>query len=416
MTLAPLAALAEDIALRCLDGEVVALRGLPRSGRTTVVKLVLDHLEGTCLLVDGRNVRNVGVPGVMDTIDRHIAAAIPREGSAQIIIDDFGHAMRHDIGYQFQAGLRARIVDRSDEARVGALLVARLGDPLRFRRQRGSPLTAVARFLFPPWYAATVFESVAHEIGWEPAHVEAFCGSNPALIDRLQREGAAGAMAFATENLESWLSDIDDSLQVRLSDICVRVTSQEPGDDRLAPLLSRAEGIRIAGALDHDRLCAELAGRWPADVPGSAARMALRIADDPAPLWIDRFFGPYPFAFGSLLMELGTRLGPRTLRLLGTSKGTEELTSEAVATLRLKIEAVRSTGLEVEWRLAHDEDYFELHARQLLLSRTAKAYGLPPVDRIVCAERLGNEGDSILIAPDFEGAERSWSRARKFLP
>ncbi len=374
------------------------------------------HLGPSCVSVDGRALRSATLDAEVARIQGAVQVAMSAHRCAQVLVDDFGHAMRQDAGYAFQAALRALVVDGADSERVGALLVTRLNDPVRVRKQRGSPLTAVARYMFPPWFPLEVFEATALAMARTPTELEMFCGSNPAILSRLAGGGGiASAREYCADALATWLADLTPLDLKRLAQLCGGPQPNDDDDDRLAPLLSRSSQTRLITALDSDRTCALVIGGWPGSLVESAERLAMRIGNEERPLWVDRYFGPYPQQLCDFLSRLLVSLGPRRMRLLGTSRGIADLTPQAIQLLRGRAAALSHQGFLVEWRIADDDDYVALHGRQLHLTQNGNAFGIPPVDRVLGAVPIGNETDSIIIAPDTDGLEAAWLRATAFI-
>jgi hypothetical protein len=269
--------------------------------------------------------------------------------------------------------------------------------------------------MFPPWYPAQIFRPAAAKFGRTSEEVEAVCGSNPAILDRLETDGFAAAREYCAGSLSTWLADLTADDVKRLVELCSGPQAGTEDDVRLAPLISRSSQTRLISGLDRNRLCATVTGGWPAGTIASAERFAMRVGNELRPLWVDRYFGAHPRELITFLNRLHSLLGPRQLRLFGSEGGIASLTTHARDLLRQSAAVLGRQGFEIEWRIAADPDLVNLHGRQLHLAQNGTAYGIPPVDRVLGTAPIGNETDSLLFAVDIDDIEAAWLRAIVFI-
>lgn len=406
---------ADAIAIEVLSSHVVALQGLPRSGRSSLLRRVGVSCGATGLFVNGRLVSESNHRSEADRIGDELSAIVHAHGAAQLIIDDFGTVMRSTFGHVFQAAMRSIVVDGEMSQAVGCLVSACLTDPIRARGRRGSPLLAVARYWHPGWLDLEGSESSPPRQAISSDLLRA-CGSNVALIDRLRTGSEAAARSYVSANLDRWLTDLNPEDLDLLSDAVVPGMPYRPGHDRLAPLLWRENGsVGLAELLPRDRVVALLLGPWPSTLPNSASRFAGRIGREPSPLWIDRYILKHPSELGAFLRGVSALANPSELRLLTTRYGSSEMSASARRALRTTLVPVAHAGLQVSIREAAQRDISALHARQLLLPTLGTAFQLPPEDRILGVTPVGNESDAVLSFPDWALAEAAWGRARPLL-
>lgn len=408
------AELAEEVGLELLDGATVVLVGLPRSGRTTVVDLVAELLGASALLVHGRTIDAADYRTQLESIEAELGTRVETLGHAELLLDDFGLLMRQTFGHAFQAALRALMVDGPLARRTGALLTASIGDPLIAPGRHGSPLVAHARIRFSPWLSDRDYELVTPD-GPERRVRAELCGSNVALLARADA-GEGAARGFADLQIHRWLTELSQSDLDLLLAAADSAVPYKPDHDRVAPLLTRVGGtVRLIAAIPQVRLRDARVGPWPAAIRQTADRFALRIGAEPSPLWLDRYLGAHPNELAALIDELTRRIAPKELRLLATTDGVRKAVSNPVA-LRKAIAAAEAAGLKINWRLVDGPDFVLAHARQLVLPSVGTVYILPPEDRVLGVNALGNEGDALASGADFTIAEAFWSRSGPFAP
>lgn len=117
---------AEILALDVLDSRVVALRGLPRSGRTSVLQRVDAACGASSVFVRGRRVTESNHRSEATRIEAELARLTESQGTAQLIIDDFGIIMRSTFGHSFQAAIRSVVVDGDAAHAIGCLVSSSL--------------------------------------------------------------------------------------------------------------------------------------------------------------------------------------------------------------------------------------------------------------------------------------------------
>jgi len=403
---------AESLAIDLLDARVIALQGLPRSGRSGVLRRVHDACGDSAVLLQGRSVTESNHRQMVQRVEAQLRQRMADFGAAQLIVDDFGLVMRSSFGHVFQGALRASVVDGDEAPSIGCLVATCLSDPVQVRGKRGSPLLAVAHYRFMPWYSESDVAVAAQQAGMSPHELLRLCGSNIALIDRLIIGSFAEAETFAATSVDRWMADLTPG---DLADIDSAARGSAPyssGHDRIAPLLFKDQAsVQLAGLIPQSRVINALLGAWPSSLVGSASRFASRVGYEPTPMWVDRYLVLHPAALADFLKRVAAACPPTALRLLTTRAGTAQLSSADRASLSTAIADASNAGMAIAIRVADSRDVSALHARQLLLPVVGRAYQLPPEDRVLGLVPVGNESDSVVINPDWAISEGSWQRA-----
>lgn len=135
-----------------LDGDLIVVRGLPRTGKTFLANALVQELPETAILVSGREFteKNQGVKA--ETLIADLEERTKSFGLAQLVFDDYGAALRRSLGGKLQALLYSLLVDSEHSRDIGAILLSRWQDPIHIRR-RGSPLVSRARFVPLPSFS-----------------------------------------------------------------------------------------------------------------------------------------------------------------------------------------------------------------------------------------------------------------------
>ena len=169
-----------------IDGEIVLVRGLPRTGKSTLCETIAHELGDTACSVFGARVDEANQGTMRERIGTEVAARIEANGCAQLVFDDYGKAIRRSQGGQLHSFLYGLLVDGPFARDTGVLLTSRHGDDLDLRFS-GSPLLSRAQVLSLP---ETDIEDAA-ELGLELATLRALAGSSTAFARRMLGQEAS---------------------------------------------------------------------------------------------------------------------------------------------------------------------------------------------------------------------------------
>ena len=170
----------QELADCLLDGEILVLRGLPRSGKTSVCEALVDLIGDSALMVRGRAFTEQAQVERQGDLDRDLKARVADFGHAQLLFDDYGSAIRRSRGGALHSALYRMLVDGEHARDVGALLTSRLADDLDLRFA-GSPLLSRARSVRAPLLGVDDAEAIG--MGLEDAR--RLVGSATVLARRL---------------------------------------------------------------------------------------------------------------------------------------------------------------------------------------------------------------------------------------
>ncbi len=85
-----------------IDGRNLVVRGLPLTGKTVLVEALKDLLGPSALVIDGRSFAESDRDEAVDGIRLRTFALIEEHGCAQLLFDNYPHALRRSYGAHVQ--------------------------------------------------------------------------------------------------------------------------------------------------------------------------------------------------------------------------------------------------------------------------------------------------------------------------
>ncbi|MBI3224366.1 MAG: hypothetical protein HYZ39_04825 [Mycolicibacterium cosmeticum] len=376
----------ENIANWLLDGRILVLRGLPRAGKSTLCSALETLLGASAISVRGREFSESTQSGLRRDIDSKLDALIEVHNCAQLLFDDYGHAIRRSQGGALHSTLYRLLVDGDNARDIGALLTTRYLDNIDIRFA-GSPLLSRAQMIQLPM----LDERDAAALGMPLDQLRAVVGSSTTLARRLGPQDAQ----VRTYELAEYLA-VDSSRIVKdlpPQAIEVIVGARLYGD---ADAISR-QALLMVGYLDEDGTYAiaqtvqesgltheveMLNPGWPeGDAPSIRAFVDMLAGTDDA-LWIDRYLLTDVGRLRTFIEGVRAHTDCR-LRLLSSDDwdagGVSVGQAQALHEIR-----------DVEIRLMKPVDRPQLHDRHLILPPLGNGFVLPTARVILGRDTPGS--------------------------
>ncbi|WP_375765097.1 hypothetical protein NR798_25615 [Archangium gephyra] len=420
-------ALASTIAEHLSDGHVVILRGLPSSGRTTTMDIVAEKLNSTL----GIQVEKINPK----TSSAEFEAVLPRAmksaeslGFSSIVVDDFGALLRLSQGGVWQARLNSVCVDGALARHIGVLLVCGQGENVSRTGLKGSPLADAANLSLqvPCLAAAEVALSLEAE-GLSDEQTKQLVSRYGCHLGLLSKAQKSPNLEVDTASLEQAILKSVSKLTLegaeRILDLARKPThslASMPSDLGLSSLVFHPQPGRtqLVPALEQAGISKLLIGgvdAWPSDFHESVRRFRARIHGESEVLWFDRYFGSGLRDLMKFLDALADGSERLSLRLLGSAAGTDDLPDYLLRLFRARLSHWKNKGMSVSWRLIAQEDFVEMHDRQLISLSRVDGYNLPACDRITGHQPVGNTNDSYLPRAPVSRILLAWDNSVSFI-
>lgn len=400
-----------QIAERVLTGEVVLVRSLPRWGLSAVCESVAEALGESAVMVDGRAVTEHSQRALREQIDADIAAAIDAAGCAQLVFDDYGHAIRRSQGGTLHSMLYRLLVDSEAARDTGALLVARSGDMLDLNFS-GSPLVSRAQTVVLPVLSDEDAEVLATDLGT----LKEMVGESTWLARRFHGASTRQGRVNAVEHLNNDRRRIIEALPAATVEVLLGARAPQDCDavssEALLCLGSTNTGgeFKPSELLEESKLLDEVRLKnpgWPGTRGESVQRFADLLAGVEHAIWIDRYLFSEPSRVRDFLIDL-RGLTTARLRLLVSDERDRSNFAGAISSVM--------TGLgDVEVRFMNRHDRRRLHDRHLVFPAMQSGVVLPTAGVILGADDPGS-AVSVPMSALAVNYEEYWARGTRIWP
>lgn len=399
----------EQLTERVLDGEILLVRALPRWGITAVCGKLADSFGASAVHVDGRSATEEAQKSFREDLDSNVSTAIERNGTAQVLFDNYGRAIRRSQGGHLHSALYRMLVDSPSARDTGALLTARPNDSLDLNFA-GSPLMSRARAVLLP----TIERDDAEAIGVDLRELKVLCGESTWLARRMLVGGLRHGRADAGEHLTHDRHRIVQTLPSGAVELLAGSPGSRPLETNSREALlclgyfdprdefNPAVLVDESGIIDEVRMQNPA---WPATLNESAERFADLLAGAEYALWVDRYMFSEPAFARRFLDRLRAHTATR-LRLLVSDDPDRTSFAQSIATALDGVE-----GIEV--RFMHYADRRLLHDRHLVLSTLDTGYVLPMASVILADADPGTAVAARIPPVNYTDY---WSRADRVFP
>ncbi|MEE1721790.1 hypothetical protein C0Q98_15115 [Streptomyces albidoflavus] len=403
---------------RLTDGQTVIVRGIPGSGKTVLLKAVARELGPTGVLTFGRDYTPDNQADRTATFQEGVLHSLSRYGSAQLLFDDYAHALRNPEGLRLQRQLLQLLVDGEYALDMGALLTGRWGRSMHLVSS-GSPLVARARVVALPHPGSADFEAVGCAGSAEAAEA---VGGNAALLAKVVPVLGRAALHQVRDSAQAlvakWVEDVPWEAVAWIKGVVREGPAALPEDDSaleaLAPLLVPAarqpDGLPRYGvveALRTDEGRAALDGRaptWPSRRQDSVKAFCAYLSGVPEAVWVDRYMAVKPADLLRFVQEVRGACSTR-LRLLVAKNRNDMSFTEAEAAAFARHDCTVRVMLPGDRRLLHD--------RQLVFLGSLEGGVVLPTARVLMGQDL--PGSAVAVRArnlDRKLILNVWERAR----
>ncbi|MFE1384189.1 ATP-binding protein [Streptomyces sp. NPDC058740] len=374
-----------------IDGETVIARGVPGSGKTVLLEAVARELGDTSVRTRGRAYTDANQEERTAAFHLDVFDALDRHGAAQLLFDDYPHALRNTQGLRLQRQLLKLLVDGDQALDIGALLTGRWGRSMHLI-STGSPLVARARAVALPVAGEADFEAVGCA---RSADAVASVGGNSALLSKVAP--VLGRVAFhqvceAAEILApKWVQDVPWEAATWIKGVLRDGPAPLPADDSateaLAPLLVPAAEQRygVVRALHSEAARVALDGRvptWPANWRESVKTFCGFLSGVPEAIWVDRYMAVNPEKLLRFVEAVRSDCGTPLRMLIAENRNDIAFTAADVAAFEQQ---------HCEVRVMHRGDRRQLHDRQLIfLGDLEGGIVLPTARVLMCQDPPGS--------------------------
>ena len=376
----------EDVAGRLLDGSILLLRGLPRSGKTMLSAAVEELLGPSALMVKGKDFTESSQRDARANLSSNVAGLIEAHHCAQLLFDDYGHAIRRSQGGALHSGLYQLLVDGENARDTGALLTCRYLDNVD-ARFAGSPLLSRAEIIQPPILA----DRDAKALGIPLGRLRMSAGHTTSLARRLGPEGSVVRTLGVVEYLVVDTASIVNDLPPHAIEVLVNARQYNDADSisRQALLglgyVNEEGTFIVAEAVRESGLATELQVRnpgWPNTDRASIDAFVDMLAGSNDAIWIDRYLLKDVARLRSFIESLRAHTDCR-LRLLSSDDW------DVGGVCKRDAQSFKEIpGVEV--RLMKPADRSSLHDRQLILPEQRNGFVLPTARVILGSDAPGS--------------------------
>lgn len=396
---------------RLIDGEVLLVRGLPRTGKSVLCSAIAHQLGESAVLLEGGRYAEDHQAELRAQLENQIASKVSAHGCAQLIFDDYGKAIRRSQGGALHSFLYRVLIDGKHARDIGALLTSRFSDDLHLGFS-GSPLLSRAQTITQPRLA----DADAAELGVSLPQLRSLVGNSTALAARIQKQSAGSAIYALVEHLKANEASLVRDLPSGAVEVLMG--AREFDDvDAISKLALSVLGNRLpdgsfamAQVVIEAGLASGLSARnpgWPATRSDSVERFVRMLAGIDSAIWVDRYlFADLP-SLRSFLVAVRAKTQTR-LRLLGSHDRASPRSAEDVA------DALETIG-SVEARMMTGSDRRQLHDRHLVLPASRSGFVLPTAGVIL---GLHDPGSAVAVRMPTLAVNYSeyWRRATRCWP
>lgn len=383
----------DNVCLDLLDGQIVVLRGLPGTGKSVLANALRREFGQSAVMVDGRSFSEQNQHDLAANFREEISTSLHTNGHAQLIFDDYPHALRWTGGARLQALLLHMLVDGPNARDTGALLTGRWARSMHLK-VRGSPLMARAQFSSLPFATGVDMNALGIPSN-EHAKTRDEIGGTASLLGKIRLVGGMPDYSIARQILshlsDGWINDLPWEAIIWLRNGRREIDNDFRSSlawEAIQPLLADPGTREVLAGLRGQAFQRDLEQRspaWPSTWVDSVERFADLISGISSLIWVDRYLTSDPRTLYKFVLALRALASTR-LRLLISST----LTSEAI---RRDVDAIRDLlSIEgVEIRSMGGRHYKLLHDRQLVfLGEHQGGVVLPTIDVILGATPVGS--------------------------
>lgn len=395
---------------RVFSGEIVLIRSLPRWGLSTVCGTIVNGLGDTAVVVEGRSVSESSQKSWRASLDADVTTMIASKGFAQLIFDDYGHAIRRSQGGALHSMLYRLLVDSDNARDTGALLIARAGDMLDLNFA-GSPLLSRAETVALP----TLEEADADALGLDLNDLRRQVGDSTWLARRFMNRAPHQARVSVVEHLNNDRQRIAAALPPAATQVLAGARTYfeaDPlGQEALRCLgLVVEEQFELSSLVAESRLMDEIrlqSPGWPASRSESVLRFADLLAGQNDAIWVDRYVFGQPRLVRRFLDELRVVTSAR-IRILASRDHDRASLAAEIAT---QLDGLSS----VEVRFMNRVDRHRLHDRHLIFPANKTGFVLPTAGVILGEDDPGSHV-SVRMPALAINYEECWQRGQKVFP
>lgn len=394
---------------RVFEGEIILVRAIPRWGLTALCAAVAGYLGESAVVVDGRNITELNQKAFREKLDAKVRATVDTTGAAQLLFDNYGHAIRRSQGGHLHSMLYSLLVDSPTARDTGALLTARPNDMLD-PGFSGSPLISRARTVVLP----ALEKGDADKLGMELNELKGLSGDSTWLARRFldggPRQGRVSAVEHLTHDRHRIVEALPPAAVSRLADAAdsgqLDVISRESlmclgrvrSEDKFEPSALVVE----SGLIDEVQVQNPT---WPANLHESVVRFVDLLSGAEDAIWVDRYLFSQPSHTRAFLDQVRALTSTR-LRLLVSDDRDRATFGSSVAEALGDID-----GVEV--RFMYWSDRKQLHDRHLIVPSLRKGFVLPTANVVLAVDTPGTAIAARIPAVDYS---QYWGRATRVFP
>lgn len=361
----------ERVANQLLDGEILLLRGLPRSGKSTICSWLAELLGPSSYMVKGREITEGGQLQYREQLDVNLAELIDQHGAAQLLFDDYGQAVRRSQGGALHSLLFRLLVDGENARDTGALLTCRFREDLSVTFS-GSPLLSRTRSVTAPLLG----EADARALDAALDELQQSLGCSTSLARRLGSPEHPVRTYEIVEYLANDKRAVVDDLPPQAVEVMIGARNYDQADaiSRQALLMLGspqkdgsfhvASTVRDAGLLN---IVTVRSPGWPPSFRDSVEAFVALVAGASDAIWVDRYLLADVDRLRGFLKEVRARTQAR-IRLLCDGRDSRGWIPNAAS-----LEDI--PGVEV--RFIRPADRPSLHDRHLVLPAARRGFVLP---------------------------------------
>lgn len=398
-----------DLAERIFDGDIFLVRAIPRWGVTRACETIAYDLGESAVVVDGRTVTEENQRDFREDLDRRVRNVIDRTGAAQLLFDNYGHAVRRSQGGHLHSMLYRLLVDSPTARDTGAMLTARPNDMLD-PGFSGSPLVGRSQAFVLPELCQEDADALAMSL----EDLRLLAGDSTWLARRLLDGGLRQGRVSAVEHLRHDGRRLVEALPPGAVNKLAVANMDEPLDAISREALMCLGHIGPLGAYEPSSFVKESAlidevqlqnPAWPPSLSRSVERFAEMLAGAESAIWVDRYMFTNPKRTRDFLNRL-RRVTSVRLRLLVSD-------DRKVAGFGRDIASALDGLDDVEVRFMRWADRKSLHDRHLVMRSLGKGYVLPTANVVLAVDEPGTAVAARIPAVDYAPF---WDRAVRIFP
>jgi len=391
----------EKVALDLIGGRRYLVRGLPRAGKTWVAEALVAELGDSAVLVRGKEFTDENETIRRNRLSSTMHKLVERQGSAQLVFDDYHLALARSSGIALQRRLVHDLIDAEDSRDIGGIFFSRLTPKVHLAAP-GSPLVSRLEPLrLPIWDEEDL---TALDLNDNTDVLRSRIGYGMASLVRFSQFGYSSVVERLIADGESITRDLPQSLrsalgqgeEPRQTDDCILASDLLTAEDGKFCWIEAVKDANLAGHISRTPT-------WPATLTESAHEFAKITAGWETLLWCDRYIAKYPDECVDFLKMFRHTSG-RKIRIL-TSDWIDEqrITHNSLN----RIEKIKG----VEIRLMTPSQRNVMHDRHLVRCGENTGWAIP-----VCGVLFGLQlpGSAVAtLAPDGFGLDydQEWTRS-----